>query len=232
MVTYANAMGKQLRARQPISVPTNTTTPANQSVALIPQYIPGEEITTIESDGIRLEIGRSSASVRSIELKKFHNISTGTPLRFGNGSPALSTIISHDNSTWIEESRANHVISFRKAINKDLDAKLTISIGDQEQTYYLNAELQNRSAANMEIPISLVSSWHRGDSASGRSNLLEAVLNTKKQHGWERQYLSYRYVGANPQHVPRGTTMLTLSERFFCQTIKPSDTNHSANSGG
>ena len=228
MVTYANAMGKQLRAHQPASVPTNVATPAKPQAALIPQYIPGEDITTIESDGIRLEIGRSSASVRSVELKKFHNISTGTPLRFGNGSPTLSTIISHDNSTWIEESRSNHAISFRKAITQDLDAKLAISIGNHEQTYSLNAELQNRSAANAETPISLVSSWHRGDSASGRSNLLEAVLNTKKQHGWERQYLSYRYVGANPQYVPRGTTMMTLSERFFCQAVKPSDTHNSS----
>jgi YidC/Oxa1 family membrane protein insertase len=82
--------------------------------------------------------------------------------------------------------------------------------------------VENTTGSEQSIPVSLVASFERSDKLNGRNNLLETVLFTDKTSPWQRSYL--RYVGSRSTiNVPRGTRLVTLTERYFCHAIKPSN---------
>ncbi len=87
-------------------------------------------------------------------------------------------------------------------------------------TYTVRLLLKNESGQPQRIPVKLTASWKRADEISGSYNLLEAVLFTQKTAQWQRTHLTYRDGTSQIKRVPRGTSLMTLSERFFCQSIK------------
>ena len=86
--------------------------------------------------------------------------------------------------------------------------------------YTVSVVLKNVSGQPQRIPVKLMASWKRGDEIAGNYNLLEAVLLTETTGPWQRTHLTYRDGTAQARDVPRGTSLITLSERFFCQSIK------------
>ncbi|MBI4323412.1 MAG: membrane protein insertase YidC [Candidatus Omnitrophica bacterium] len=78
----------------------------------------------------------------------------------------------------------------------------------------------NREAVERHIPVRALAMWSRNDEMAGQYNMLEAMVNTKKTSDWQRSHLRYSEGLREPKPVPRGTTMVTLAERFFCQAIK------------
>ena len=71
-----------------------------------------------------------------------------------------------------------------------------------------------------EINVTFISWWLRGDKLQNRYNLLEAFMLSKGSGGTP---VYKRYVGPfkGEQIVPRGTSLVSLTERYFCQSMRP-----------
>jgi len=97
---------------------------------------------------------------------------------------------------------------------------MVIEIESDKPVYTVSVVLKNVSEQLQRIPVKLTASWKRGDEIAGNYNILEAVLLTEKTTPWQRTHLTYRDGTTQPRDVPRGTSLMTLSERFFCQSVK------------
>jgi YidC/Oxa1 family membrane protein insertase len=218
MVWYLHAFGRT----PPQPSPAKEVAQPNPSPPDVIKLQPAveEKVIVIESDDLKLEIGTTSAGVRKVVLKRFQRLSTGQPLEFGAGYPIVLVQVGSSVNAWQLKSSSQR--DARWIYEKDsLLQELTISLGERGPTLSIEATVVNRSGSDQLIPVSIVASFGRGDDLNGRGNPLECVLLTEKQLPWQRTYL--RYFGSRAQiNVPRGTDMATLTERYFCHSIKPS----------
>lgn len=218
MVWYLHAFGRT--PPQPSQAKESAHTNPSPPDKIELQQALEEKVIAIESDDLKLEIGATSAAVRKVVLKRFQRLSTGEPLEFGAGYPIMLVQVGSSANVWQLKSSSSRDVQWIH--EKDgVEQELTISLGDGTPTFSIEATAINRSGSEQLIQASIVASFGRGDDLNGRGNPLECVLLTQKQHPWQRTYL--RYFGSRAQiNVPRGTHMATLTERYFCHSIKPS----------
>lgn len=218
MVWYLHAFGRATPQPNPAPelIPSPTSAPGNSKL----QLTEAENVISIESDNLKLEIGVTSAAIRKVVLKKFERLSTGQPLEVGVGYPIALVQVGSSVNAWKLSSSSQR--DARWTHEEDgLSEELTISLDERAPTFTIEANVINRSAADELVPVSVVGSFGRADDLNGRGNPLECVLLTQKELPWQRTYL--RYFGSrSPINVPRGTHMATLTERYFCHSIKPS----------
>jgi len=222
MLLYLQVVAKQLpppaksQIKQPIAQESVTT--INRSS--VPADNPHEETIFLESEKLKLEISKESASIKRVTIKEFTQLSTGKSLTFGENSPVFFLKAGNRQPTWALQQQSVGSATWTTAIDAGIDATLTMTLEAQNPTAAVSVAFTNSSNSKAEVPISVVTEWSRSDALTGRSNALEAVLKTKKQFAWQWEYLRYFGTGNSPKIVPRGTTMLTLSERYFCESIK------------
>ena len=161
-----------------------------------------EDVITMESDAIRLEVCKSSAAVRKAILKTFQ-------VQFNPPYP-LFEIAGHGR--WILKQEAQRSLTFQAAG----------ASSEYQLTYELSAEqpVLNVAVATGGTGISdvhMISSWDRGDALGSRNNQLElsALVQAKDKTRYFRSGQSRK-----ERNVPRGTFLLSLAERFFCLSIK------------
>ena len=218
MVWYLHAFGRTTPQPKASAELTQPVTPAPEKSKL---QLPEEErVISIESDDLKVEIGATSGAVRKVVLKKFERLSTGQPLEIGAGYPIALLQIGSSVNEW--KLSASSQRDARWTHEEDgLSEELRISLDERAPTFTIEAVVINRSTADALVPVSVVASFGRADDLNGRGNPLECVLLTQKQLPWQRTYL--RYFGSRAAiNVPRGTDMATLTERYFCHSIKPS----------
>ena len=75
--------------------------------------------------------------------------------------------------------------------------------------------------------VSLLTTWTKGDKLDGRYNSLE-LFAVQIDTGKKLKYSHFRAPIKHERDVPRGTFLLSLSERYFCQAIKSAESTGAA----
>ena len=200
----------------PIATESKAETRANPATAFLEQE---ERLSVIESNALRAEIGTRSAAIRRVVLKSFS--SGGHPqLMSFSGPVALAGVDIGDGLRDIRLlSESSKEIVFQ-ATSGDEDYHISFSLEDDNSLVNIKIHSLNQIDELHNPDIRLVNSWQKADDLGNRYNNLEiyalaATNGDKKKHK--------HYVGSpkTSKNVPRGTFLLALSERYFCQVIKP-----------
>ena len=224
MLWYAQLMSNYQRVYQRAHPSPVASVPAGQpSTEVIIKPIADEQVTFIKSSTLVLEIGQRSGSIRRAILRQFNDLKTGQPLQFGRGSfPVLAIGDGRSDLNWQLAS------TDERTVNLDSESPtsrlhLKISANDNIPLVELVIRTIPHDAIHAQYSeaLTLESSWHKGDELGDRYNPLEVVLLTEKTKPWEQTYVHSLGFRKNEKIVPRGTRILTLSDRYFCQSLKP-----------
>ena len=213
---------KAVRPVQPAARPDAAISAAPQihGQATTLQHFVDEEVIFIESQHLRLEIGTLTGTVRRAVLKTFQSSSSNSPLEFGGPVPILSCQIGSRELKWTIINSTPNTATFNAVDSENNNYHISYRIDDQNPV--LNAQLSSEQPTQHDAEVTLVSSWTRGDDMNGRNNPLEAILITDAGQGkTKREHRIFPL--KKEQIVPRGTLFATLSERYFCSSLRPKD---------
>ena len=186
------------------------------------EQIVNEDVIRIESDRLVMEIGKHSASIKSVKLKDHQDNATHAHVSFGDSIPVLVTTINGRlprlelKSTT--RTRATWAIAEESAFRD-----LSISIGEDPSLFYLELTPSSQRGGSSEESAKFTASWSRAEDVQNRYNVLETIVKTEKTGPWQREYLVYREGMKTAVDVPRETHSLVLSERYFCHALELDD---------
>ena len=222
LVAYAQFLTRSAGSAKPGQLaPPQQSVQIPQQASAVPALKPDEETITIESRALRLEIGKTTRTVRAAVLKEFQNVAEKTPLRFSTNAGVLRLGPGDDRGEWVLEEQSGRRAAWRGLGQNGQTQEFIIELAEVLPIFTATLKLANPSATETRtIPVKTVASWSRGDVVSGRYNMLEAVFRAEKTGSWQRTHLRYLEGAREPKPVPRRTSMATLSERFFCQAIR------------
>jgi YidC/Oxa1 family membrane protein insertase len=182
-------------------------------------YLENEEVISLQSPDLTLEIGVSSGAIRSASRRVFDAIGEQT-IRMGGAMP-LFRISSRESP-----------LSFRLIEAAQTHATLDASYGTKHylisyaidpRNNLVNIELSNTSSPHGQdtAPLLVEAAWFKGDALSDQHNRLE-VLALGNGNGKKPSAKHYFAPLKNPVNVPRGTFLLTMADRHFCSSLRPS----------
>lgn len=223
LAAYSHLLAKWYPAKpRPVasaSQPTPTATEPAVLAALGPsdlQPLFDEEVITIESPDLQIEIGKTSGAIRQATLKGFTSSSGDAPLQAHGDFPLLSVLIGSGKSKWEVNEITTSGISFTVDDSRDKHYHISYTLSQDRPVVSFDARSADGSG---EGPIVFVSSWYRTDKLNGRNNILEAVLVTERGNGAVKHEKHLGHL-KREKIVPRGTLLATLSERYFCSSFR------------
>jgi len=185
------------------------------------QPIEQEDVIFIESQDLRLEIGKASGAIRRVTMKRFTDPSTGKPLQFSGPYPILRVKVGEQQVTArLVKAEASNVM-IEHLDNKGDRYNISYSLDKGDGLVDIGVSLISEHSDARETEVLFTSTWTKGDSLSSRYNMLEASLVRQNESGKisHQRYIPRFRVEKN---VPRGTFLAALSERHFCQALKSS----------
>ena len=205
---YVQMMSRTPPVTRPVASRSVQTTSAIEKAA--PYLISQEDVIEIESPDIRLEIGQTSGAIRRATLKRFTNAKHET-LSFSGPIPLVRLQLGSASGDWKLIDKTSSGVTFE---NNNYHVSYLIN-----QTIPLvNIQLDSKNQYD-NTAISLDSAWMKADGLDDRRNPLEVIALHKSSD--KRSYKRYLSGSRHERIVPRGTSRLTLSERYFCQSIAP-----------
>ena len=194
------------------------TAPASTTISAKPAtvYPLGEEdVVALKSQDLAVTIGKSSGAVRSVSLKRFLDQTGSRPLEISNGLALTHLRSPASELTWRLTGERSGTAAFEAADSQGNNYYISYTI---DSTKNLMSIVLEQVTGN-EINLVLSSSWARGDELDQRKNPLEVYALSMDEHGKE---IHKRYIAhwRQERNVPRGTFLLSLTERYFCQSIK------------
>ena len=181
-------------------------------------HIVQEDVTYIESDGLKLEIGEKSGSIRHAELKNFLDATGKTPLKIGSELPLLQILPGNAALSWRAIETGQDSVTLEATNSEGNNYHITYSINNSNNL--INIELEQLKGTIDNTDIMIINALTRADQLTSRQNILEAVTVSEGRHG-ELKHQRHLGQGRSEKIVPRGTSLLSLSERYFCESIKP-----------
>lgn len=221
MTWYAQSVlkGPGVVSRRPAASSTNPEVVLSPAPLLTLPVGIEEETIRLESRRIQAEIGRKSAAIRSVILNDFLDASKIGPLRIRNEQPLLSVLSSGATLQWelINHSAASVTFHSRDESQKDYNITYEINSGNSNVDIILTIG-DTSSIDEKPIPVFLTT-WTKGDKLSDRQNSLE-LFAAQEDINKKLKYTHLRVPIRAERVVPRGTTVLSLTERYFCQSIR------------
>ena len=199
---YAQTMSRAPQARRQANSLPDQATPQSESPS--PYLISQEDVIEIESPDIRLEIGQTSGTIRRALLKRFTN-AKHEMLSFSGPIPLVRTQLGDVSGEW-------------KLLDKT-GSRVTFEHNHHQISYAVAQSILLVTMQDHDTSISLDSAWMKADGLDDRRNPLEVIALHKSSD--KRSYKRYLSGSRHERIVPRGTSRLTLSERYFCQSIAP-----------
>lgn len=175
-----------------------------------------ELVTTIESPDLVLEIGDGSGAIRSVTLKKFHDPAKQHPMKFGGKLPVLAIQDADQALQWTKRSSDERTVTLEATSH---GKKLELSYSLRAEVPLVDILVTQQGIESEEGEIRIMNTWSYGDSFRDRQSPIEAMI--KSMDGGKIRHSRYLAPQKEPRHVPRGTSILSLSERYFCLSIKP-----------
>jgi len=211
-------LGKPATLEQPATSPIQQTEHTH--------LLENDSVITIESKAVQVVIGEPSGAIRQVLLKEALGGPGGEPLRFGGNVPifAIHTGQEDQDTAWklIRANQGTAEFEGNGRGNKNHHISYILS----EENPILSIKLSIKNPIVKTEKIEIIHSWAKADHLSNRYNALEFFLVTDKGDGknfYRRYTVPTRAIRDLQNDVPRGTRLLSLSERYFCQSIKPSE---------
>jgi YidC/Oxa1 family membrane protein insertase len=178
--------------------PVSTTTPTADQQE--------EDVVTLESDHLRLEVGTKSAVVKSVALKSFKKLDASSVLAFGGLYNVTEITIPFVSTSWnlLESTGSSARWEQREG---EVVRQLSLELDPQQPVYRFSITLDGPAAP---AAVQIRSAWSAELGTNSR-NIVEAIIKTPNKH------LKYRQ--GSTKSISRETTKVTLAEQFFCQTI-------------
>lgn len=208
---YAQFLTRWTKPAQPTGAvaqaPANTETrsPAYET----PQLSAQESVAIIESEDITLEIGEHTGAVRAATVKRFSLRIAGAVPLFGvyqGLKPLELHVVDRSANRLTLESRTQNAQAYQ------------ISYVLDQSNLLCNIMIRGNTT---DAKTAMLSAWVKGDMLSGSNNQLEIIALHNDKSG-KTAYKRFLGEHRTARIVPRGTLLLTLSERHFCQAIRPS----------
>ncbi len=218
MAWYARLVGKWYPQASPTTqtIPGAAQVPAAMSAKPATVYpLEQENTVSLESPDLTVEVGASSGMIRRVSLKRFSGQSEGRPLEISTGSALVYLNLSRNPASWHLIEHSAERLTFNASDSNGNNYNILYVIDSDNPM--INITLEQMSGEQSEIILS--SSWARGDTLDQRKNPLEVNALSKDTHGKD---VHKRYIGHVKQerNVPRGTFLLSLTERYFCQAVR------------
>lgn len=180
-----------------------------------------EDVTVIESQDLQLEIGTASAAIRRVTIKRFTDPATGKPLQFGEPYPILRVQVGEQPLTSrLVKAEAGKAL-LETTDNKGNSYNILYSLDRGNNLVDIELYQTSEPKDSSEAEVLFVSTWTKGDRLSSRYNILEVNAIQKHENG-KISYQRYAPKFNAEKNVPRGTFLVTLSDRHFCHSLKPS----------
>lgn len=175
-----------------------------------------EDVVVMETQHLKLEIGVTSAAIRRATLKEYSAGSDpSVSLQFSGTYPLISVQIGSAESNWKTVSTSASTAEFSLFDAKEGRYRLVYSVS--EHSPVIDMSVSHESGAANTGTLALTTTWVKGDNLSNRNNPLEAVFVGGELGNTYRKMMAP--VKAE-KDVPRGTSMVSLAERYFCQSVK------------
>ncbi|MBI3021090.1 MAG: membrane protein insertase YidC [Candidatus Omnitrophica bacterium] len=186
------------------------------------QPFENEEVTFIESTDLKLEIGKKSGTVRKAILKQFTDSSGKGLLQFGNGVPLLSVQAGELPVSFRLVSEEPESVIFEETDNKENRYRLSYALAPLESIINIKLQLEHIADPLDTTNVTIINSWGKGDDLSKQQNVLEVFVATES-NGRSNAYKHKKFLAPlrSEKIVPRGTPLVSLAERYFCQLLKP-----------
>ncbi len=226
LVFYAKYLGRFTHAHPTATPASNQSQLKSGETVISTEFLepalshPSEERLRLESAGIKLTLGKESASIYSIELKGVKKVGSEQNLVVSGDRPLSAILVGPKNIQWTLLKRGQQDALW-KSLGNPVETELEISLDETKPLVTIAVRATNKTNPQASLPIRFIASWNRSDAVSGRYNMLEAVMKTKKEQSWQREYLRYFGGSRGTRAVPRGTSLVALSERYFCLAIRP-----------
>ena len=214
---YGSPASRTSLGRSQQTAGSPTTAIQGQKSATYP--IEKEEVLSISSEDLELEIGKSSGAVRKATLKRFMDSSKKHPLQISSGLELIHLQIGEAPLKWrlIEEFQSH--AKFEATVPDGSSYHILYSL--ESNNIFIELMLQHESLKGGELKNDLLitSAWSKADELNRRYNPLEALFvadNGNNNPSYKRFMAPVR----QERDVPRGTLLVSLSERYFCHLIR------------
>jgi len=137
-------------------------------------------------------------------------------MKFGGKLPVLAIQDADQSIQWTKRSSDERTVTL-EATNRGKKLELSYTLSAEAPLVDILVTQQGIESTEGEIRI--LNTWSHGDSFRDRQAQIEAMI--KSMDGGKIRHSRYLAPQREPRHVPRGTSILSLSERYFCLSIKP-----------
>jgi YidC/Oxa1 family membrane protein insertase len=172
-------------------------------------HISDEEVIEISNSSMTLRVGSKSGAIHSAVIQlEDGSVSIKSPF------PLLGVQLPSERLTWSIASQTQSEIKLTATASTGSTYTLNYSIPQDFHTVDVTLSSGERNSDK----VLMTNTWTQADALSSRQNPLELVASGV--NGEKRWYQKYHASQKSGKNVPRGTFLLALSERYFCQAIK------------
>ena len=191
--------------------------PAIEAAGPLVHHLEDEEVTSIKSEAIELEIGNSSGDIRRITLNRFMDKAGRHPLSIASGLPLLHLQGDSGPLSWRKIKASPTSATFEASDSQQNSYHITYAADVHNPLIII--ELTQLDGGHSPGNIVVTSSWTRVDELDSRRNTLEINMLVENGNGKQKHV---RYLGSlrRVRDVPRGTLLVSLAERYFCQSMR------------
>ncbi len=211
----------QLRSSSPKQATEQTSNAIAQSAvstgAVATLDLPSESVFILSSPELQLEIGEKSGAIRSVLLARFQDEQGLEGMRFSTELP-LARLTFAEGATWEQVSHSDRTAIFR--VSEAGGCAHEIQYALSETLPIVDIAITSSGCNAKTVPARLVSAWTKSTPQSSVQNVVEWSALTFQPEGAAPKYYKKRAPLKKPYLVPRGTAQLTLTERYFCQSIR------------
>lgn len=221
---YSQTLTKTARPTAQSPAPASQTASPTQpetAKAVFLQPLEIEDVKLISSPWMTLEIGRESGAIHRARLL-LHNGGPQETISFSGQFPLFSVAAVNGPLTLQLMRESERSVEFDAKSHNGNSYHISYTLDDYKPLLYIeiNSVYASGNIENSELVIT--NSWLKADELSNRYNQLEAFMLYKKQ-GSKNSYKHYTGPFRSRKNVPRGTSLLSLSERYFCSAMRPID---------
>ena len=226
LTVYAQLLprGKMSALRTPAVSQENSTSTgqitSQNVIAQLVQQFQHEEVISIESHDLILTIGASSGTIRQVALKQFRNNHGRDPLLFGNGTPITQLWPNSRPLTWKIVRHTDNQVVLEAADDAGSQYELSYLLDNSNPLVGITLTERPGPAETAPAVVTMANTWMRGDQLSDRNNHLEIVVQQRAANGGKQKHIRFSAASGKTRNVPRGTMLLALAERHFCQVVR------------
>ena len=216
LALYSHFLTKKLPVKTSNIDIVSKATPNAQPRQQETQLIEKEDVVVISSGEIEVEVGKLSGSIRKVALKNFKDELKLNPVSFGGETlPVLA--ISSEDLVWNLADQSETKVSFDVTDKSKNIYKVSYAVDWQNPI--IDLAIVQKSGNSKEEQVTIYSNWFSSTKIKDRYNNMEGTALYQNSNG---KQLHKRFLWNRKRllDVPRGTSLLSLSERYFCQSIE------------